>query len=231
VKLEKGAQKANWALRPLTERMERYARSDTHYLKPLSDRLKEELNAKNRLSWHHEWCAQLIAESGKAQVADPDAWRLKGSHLLERPALAVLRELWHWREHEAIGANRPPFFILSHELMVKVAGAAVNGDSFDRVLPRHISERRRTALHIAVNRGLAVAPEHQPRVLRSKSRRPTEAERRRFSEFEKRRDTAAERLGLDATVIASRGTLSDLAYSWERHAPELMNWQRKLLEQ
>ena len=33
VKLEKGAQKANWAMRPLTEKMERYARNDTHYLK------------------------------------------------------------------------------------------------------------------------------------------------------------------------------------------------------
>ena len=43
VKLEKGPQKANWALRPLTERMERYARNDTHYLKPLADRLREEL--------------------------------------------------------------------------------------------------------------------------------------------------------------------------------------------
>src|SRR5204863_9449256 len=39
VKLEKGAQKANWALRPLTERMERYARHDTHYLRPLQERL------------------------------------------------------------------------------------------------------------------------------------------------------------------------------------------------
>ena len=37
VKLEKGPQKANWAMRPLTERMERYARNDTRYLKPLSD--------------------------------------------------------------------------------------------------------------------------------------------------------------------------------------------------
>ena len=32
VKLEKGPQKANWARRPLTERMTRYARHDTHYL-------------------------------------------------------------------------------------------------------------------------------------------------------------------------------------------------------
>ena len=40
VVLEKGSQKADWAQRPLTERMETYARNDTHYLKPLADRLK-----------------------------------------------------------------------------------------------------------------------------------------------------------------------------------------------
>src|SRR3974390_497063 len=43
VKLEKGPQKANWAMRPLTERMERYARNDTRHLKPLADGLKPEL--------------------------------------------------------------------------------------------------------------------------------------------------------------------------------------------
>src|SRR6266550_3138459 len=57
VKLEKGAQKANWALRPLTERMERYARNDTHYLRPLSDELKSQLQAKQRLKWQEESCA------------------------------------------------------------------------------------------------------------------------------------------------------------------------------
>jgi len=54
VKLDKGSQKADWAQRPLTERMEKYARNDTHYLKPLSDKLREELAAKKRLEWHRE---------------------------------------------------------------------------------------------------------------------------------------------------------------------------------
>src|SRR5262245_10398770 len=54
VKLEKGPQKANWAMRPLTERMERYARNDTHYLKPLADKMKPELEARNRMAWHQE---------------------------------------------------------------------------------------------------------------------------------------------------------------------------------
>src|SRR2546427_8652834 len=107
VKLEKGAQKANWALRPLTEKMERYARNDTRYLKPLADRLKPELEAKGRLAWHQESCARLIAECTRERAADMDSvWRVKGSHLLGRPALAILRELWQWRETEAVGANK-----------------------------------------------------------------------------------------------------------------------------
>src|SRR5438105_3696338 len=83
VKLEKGPQKANWALRPLTERMERYARCDTHYLKPLTDRLRPELEAKGRLAWHQESCARLIFDTGRSKPADMDSvWRIKGSHLL-----------------------------------------------------------------------------------------------------------------------------------------------------
>jgi len=102
VKLEKGPQKANWALRPLTERMEVYARNDTRYLKPLADHLRPELDNRGRLQWHQESCARLIAECTQAQPVDMDAvWRIKGSHLLGRSALAILRELWQWRETEA----------------------------------------------------------------------------------------------------------------------------------
>src|SRR5436190_21329493 len=85
VKLEKGAQKANWAMRPLTERMERYARNDTHYLRPLEEKLKPELEAKGRLAWHQESCSRLIFDATKERPADMDSiWRVKCSHLLGR---------------------------------------------------------------------------------------------------------------------------------------------------
>ena len=45
VTLEKGPQKANWAQRPLTQRMA-YVRNDTHYLKPLADLLQKQLREK-----------------------------------------------------------------------------------------------------------------------------------------------------------------------------------------
>ena len=230
VKLEKGPQKANWAMRPLTERMERYARNDTHYLKPLSDRLKAELEAKGRLDWHRESCARLIADSAHPKAVDLDSvWRLRGSHLLSRAGLAVLRELWQWRESEAVAANRPPFFILSHDLLVSIASAAVAGRPVDPLLPRHLSERRRCGIGKAVARGLGVAPEEHPKILRSVGRRPSEVQRKRFLELQKHRDARAAELDIDPTLIASRATLSDLAHSWEAHSPELMNWQKELL--
>ena len=230
VKLEKGAQKANWALRPLTERMERYARNDTRYLKPLADRLRSELKAKGRLAWHEESCARLIRDCSRERPADVDSvWRVKGSHLLGRPALAILRELWRWREGEAIRANKPPFFVTSHQTLVDIASAAANGRPFEPFLPRHLSERRRGGVAKAIAAGLGLSPEHHPRILKSLGRRPSEAERRRFLELQRRRDARATELELDPTLIASRGMLSDLAHHWDKHAPELMKWQRDLL--
>jgi len=230
VKLEKGAQKANWALRPLTERMERYARNDTHYLRPLEEKLKPELKAKGRLAWHQEYCARLITESTRERPADSDSiWRIKGSHLLPRPALAVLRELWQWRETEALRANRPPYFVISHEALVEIAAAATSSRPLDPFLPKHISERRRSGLLKAVARGLGLSPDDHPIIFRASSRRPSEPERRRFLELQKRRDSHAAQLGIDPTLISSRGMLSDLAHNWDKYAPELMNWQRQLL--
>jgi ribonuclease D len=231
VKLEKGSQKANWARRPLTERMELYARHDTHYLKPLADKLKLELQQKGRLAWHQESCARLIDESSRLSPVDLDSvWRVKGSHALSRPALAVLRELWRWRETEALAANRPPFFILNHEALVDIAAAAAARQPIESVLPRHLTPRRRDGVAEAVKTALGLSTDQHPKFLQRNSRRPNEAERQRFGDLEKRRNARAHGLGIDPTLIASRATLMDLARDWTKHEPELMNWQRELLK-
>lgn len=231
VKLDKGSQKADWARRPLTERMEIYARNDTHFLKPLADRLKTQLEQKNRLAWHQESCARLIVESSQPPAVDADSiWRIKGSSRLSRPALAVLRELWRWREDEAIRANRPPFFILSHEKLVEVAAAVAAHHAVENLLPPRMSSRRRENLLAAIKAGLTLPHEKHPEMLRRKFHRPTETEFRRYHELEKIRNARAHELGIDPTLIASRSTLGDLARDWNQHAPELMHWQRGLLK-
>jgi ribonuclease D len=231
VKLDKGSQKANWAQRPLTERMEKYARADTHYLKPLVDKLRAELAAKKRLAWHQEACARLIEHCARPQVLDLDLmWRVKGSARLSRGGLAVLRELWRWREREAVRANRPPFFILNHEKLVDIAAVAAVGRPVESLVPPQMSPRRRSAMLEAIKNGLAVPVEAQPEVLRHYYQRPNEAEFKRYRELEKIRDERANDLGLDSSLIASRPVLGDLARDWENSAPLLMNWQRELLQ-
>lgn len=231
VTLDKGSQKANWAQRPLTERMEKYARADTHYLKPLVDKLRIELAAKKRLEWHQESCARLIEHCTKPQVIDLDLmWRVKGSARLDRPGLAVLRELWRWREREAVRANRPPFFILNHEKLIDIAAVAAVERPIDNLVPPQMSPRRKTALMEAVKTGLAVPEEKQPEILRHHFQRPSEAEFKRYRDLEKLRDARANELGIDSALIASRPVLGDLARDWDNYAPSLMNWQRELLQ-
>jgi ribonuclease D len=149
---------------------------------------------------------------------------------LSRAALAVLRELWQWREQEAIGGNKPPFFVLSHEALVAIAAAAVEQRPIAEFLPRRFSERRQAGLGRAIKAGLARSPLEQPDYLHTKSHRQTEAERRRFVELEKRRNARAAELGIDPTLIASRATLLALANHWERAGAELMSWQKGLLD-
>ena len=231
IKLDKGPQKADWAQRPLTPRMEDYARNDTRHLKTLEEKLRAELTAKGRLPWHRESCARLIAESSVPPVIDPDdIWRIKGSTFLERPALAVLRELWHWREAEAIAASRPPFFVLSHETMIAIAVAVSEHQPFEQMIPPRMHPRRRETLHAAIRAAQGVPPEQFPQKIRHVSQRPTEAEFKRFRELEKIRDRHAHGLQIDPTLIAPKSVLGDLARDWEQYAPSLMQWQRELLK-
>ena len=97
VALEKGPQKADWAQRPLTERMEAYARNDTRFLHPLVTKLREQLVALGRLAWCEESCAALVTECAVVPPPDPERWRIKGAARLTRSEMAVLRELWLWR--------------------------------------------------------------------------------------------------------------------------------------
>jgi ribonuclease D len=231
VKLDKGSQKANWAQRPLTQRMENYARADTHYLKPLADKLRSELAAKKRLAWHQESCTRLIEHCARPHVIDLDTmWRVKGSARLSRAGLAVLRELWRWREREAVRANRPPFFILNHEKLVDIAAVASVNRSVEKLLPPQMSPRRRNTLLEAIQTGLAIPTEAQPEILRHYYQRPNDSEFKRYRELEKIRDTRANELGIDSALIASRPVLGDLARDWENSSPQLMNWQRELLQ-
>jgi ribonuclease D len=232
ITLEKGPQKMNWAQRPLTPRMEAYARNDTKYLKPLSELLRGELKAKGRLRWLEESCDQLIRDCSVLKPKDPDAWRMKGSDRLTDRGRGILREIWEWREEEAVAANRPPFFVLSHEDMVRLAADASHSNVAvtDLRMPIRYSARRREALLDAIERGLRLHEADLPGRLPREFNHPDVQMLRRFHQLKKTRDEAALDLGIDPTLIAAKADLLELARDPENGEGHMMPWQLELLE-
>lgn len=230
VTLEKGSQKANWALRPLSARMTAYALDDARYLAPLADKLRDQLAACGRLEWHAQVCRELVDEAAQAKDdADPEAWRIKGANRLSPRGLAVVRELWRWREREAVVRNRPPFFVLAHDTLVAIAAQAATGSDPAELIPRRFPEGRRESLRRAVTRALALPDSDLPGPLVRRSDRLTGAQRARLEQIRKRRDRLATKLALDPSFIASKATLIALARNQPGAWEDLLPWQRELL--
>jgi len=229
VQLHKGAQRADWSRRPLSEQMIAYAQNDTRYLSPLRDQLAAQLRERGRLSWHGEACARLVKACARASAPDPArAWRIKGSATLGPRALAALRELWGWREAEALRLDRPPYFVLSHELLLAIAERAGRGDGVGE-LPM-IRSRQRVELEAAVARAAALPEAALPERERpERPPRPGAELVRRCEALRQRRDLRAAELEIEPTLIASKAEITALAEDWDQGLAALMTWQAELM--
>ncbi len=122
VKLDKRFQRADWSARPLSPAMLEYAAADTRNLPGLRDILQERLREKGRLEWAEEEFGLLTRIRGaQADGVEPGWLRMKGAKALRGRELAVLRELWEWREATAQRADRATFRILNNEPMLAMA--------------------------------------------------------------------------------------------------------------
>jgi len=231
IELEKSSQKANWARRPLTPRMEEYARNDTIHLHPLVSALREGLAEKNRGEWHRQECERLIRDNSIINSPDADkVWRVKGSAKLAPRALAVLRAIWHWREEEAIRRNRPPFFILSPDTMVSIAHTAAAGKGVGELLPRRMPDHRKSAVCKQVKATMQIPESDCPERHKAPPRKHiSPSQKKRFGEIQKQRDAEAQKLEIDPTIIASRSTMVRLACEAEGVLADVLPWQQALL--
>ncbi len=227
LELPKGSQKADWAKRPLPDRMAEYAINDVRYLLPLAEKLEAELDHCERRDWLQQSCQRAIEQAAVTRVRKQDEfWRVRGSGLLEGRAAAVLRALWQWREREAEMADRPPFHILQNEKLVNAAISFASGSVPDY---KHFSSRRRQAFCEAAQIALTTPESDWPVLPRRHGTRPTAETIRRTEELRRRRDKSAEELGLEPSFIAPRGTLEAIAADHARAATLLVPWQRDLL--
>ncbi len=227
LELPKGSQKADWAKRPLPARMAEYAINDARYLLPLAEKLEAELDSYQRGDWLRQSCQRAIEQAAMARVRKNDeSWRVGGSGSLKGLAAAVLRALWQWREREAEMADRPPFHILQNEKLLHAAISFASGDVADY---KHFSPRRRQAFREAARIGLATPESEWPILRRRFGTRPTAETVRCTEELRRRRDKSADKLGLEPSFVAPRGTLEAVAADGTRAISLLVPWQRELL--
>lgn len=130
--IDKGEQRSNWGLRPLTDTQIAYARQDTCHLLKLMAGLEAKLEAVGRLSWFMEECERIREVEPSPKVFDPESWRrIKGSARLGPLGRQLLAGLYRWREEEAKEAEIPPFRVLPSDRLLRYARDLEADPSFD----------------------------------------------------------------------------------------------------
>ncbi len=228
VELAKGSQKANWARRPLSPKMEEYAMNDTRYLAPLAEKLEAELARLGRLGWFHQSVDKAIAATRIVRERDMEnAWRISGSGDLRGRAAAMMRALWTWRDEEARSQDRPAFHILRNDVLIDAARRFADGQTVEIA---HLSGGRRRRFQEAVELALALPESEWPRFVRTFRPRPTPEQERLFAEYRERREKAAAELDIESSLIAPKVVLELLASDYAKAWEGLLPWQRALLE-
>jgi ribonuclease D len=235
VKLDKDHQKANWSRRPIERDMLDYAALDVHYLPGLRDKLREELVRLGRLSWVEQRCQWQI-EVAREGFAAPDGnnWRIGGAEKLRGQGLAVLHELWHWRESWAEKLNTPPFKVTGNDLLMRLSWAADDGASPEQVLQIDLGRRHDRlfpSLAEAVRRAFTIDPRTLPRRERRRDFSPMAPDELARQDIIKAvRDRLARGLNLDPTLIATRSQLALLARDPAGIEAVLLPWQAALFK-
>ncbi|CAN5349978.1 ribonuclease D [soil metagenome] len=240
VQLEKKYQRADWSLRPLTPGMLGYAVLDTHYLLPLRDRLREELERLGRWEWAREEFGRVEAEHSTAEADDPTAafFRVKGARDLTRRELAILRELVPWRDAVARRLDRATFRVAGNDILLEIACTrpqTIDELSRIRIVPRVLVERSGRDILAAVKAGQAVPESDLPRFPRGQRWAKDSDYEDRVEQLRRIRESAAARLDMDPGVLCSRDRLEAIARVQPRSleelraVPGLRGWQIEAL--
>ena len=223
---DKRFQRADWSARPLTSEMVAYAATDTRYLPALRDSFRSELARIGRLSWVEEECQLLTTVEWPPPEPPEQAFlRTKGARDLDRRGLAVLRELYVWREGVAARLDRALFRVLGNEALVRlamerplteVALAKIPGVGVEN------ATRRGGELLDAIRRGLAVPDRDLPAFERRPRYRPDPTFDARLERLKAWRVPLAARYDLPPGILAPNGILEAVARAVPRDLDQLM---------
>ncbi len=169
--VSKSETRTDWRKRPLSPSQIEYALNDVRYLEPLASLLKTRLEKLGRLEWYREEMTQR--NLSLREEFEAPKWRgTAKSSRLSPPQLAILRELWSWRDRLAKQTNRVAGRILRDDLLIELSKlqsadperiqsirGMVRGD-----LARHYDE-----IAASIRRALSLDPAELPRPFRQHS--------------------------------------------------------------
>ena len=156
--------RTDWRRRPLSKRQIEYALDDAVHLHPLCEALEARLRELGRLEWIEEEMADWKEELHRA--AGQERWRrVSGQAGLDARSLAVVRELWKWRDAEARRRDQPARRILRDDLLVELARrqtANVKRIRAVRGMERGDLLRGAGDIAAAIQRAMSLPEEHCP---------------------------------------------------------------------
>lgn len=238
VRLDKKHQRADWSMRPLPRAMLDYAEQDTRYLLDLRDRLRGELEKKERLAWLREECDRLEDTRWEDDDAALAFMRVKGARDLSRRELAVLREVFAWRDRVASELDRATFRVIGNEQLLELARtqpATHRSLGQTKGASRSLLDRRSAEIIDAIRRGLEVPDADLPKFPKSARWDRDPGFDERIAKIKTARDEMATKLDLDPGVLCARDRMEAVARKNPQTAqqldevPELRRWQADVL--
>ena len=214
ITLDKKFQRADWSRRPLEPGMLEYAAADTHYLLALRDVMAGKLREAGRLGWAEEEFAIALQVRWEEKPSEEAYLKVKGARLLKPRQLAVLRELYRWRDETAKRLDRATFRVMNPEtllLLAELQPAEVAALRGIRGLSPDQVERRGGDLIEAIAKGMALPESELPRFERTRRPPPDPAFDARLERLKGVRNRIAEQLGLQPGVLCPNGTLEGIA--------------------
>jgi ribonuclease D len=112
IRLDKSEQLADWAARPLSPAVRRYAAADVLHLFPLTLELQHRLQDRGRETWAASECEQLRLNADRRVDPDTAWWRVKGASSLRGDKARVAQSVAAWRERRAQRLDLVPRFVL-----------------------------------------------------------------------------------------------------------------------
>jgi len=118
--LGKGETRTDWRRRPLSDGQIEYALQDVIDLATLHSTIGKMVDDLERRTWLDEEIATLQATI--ANNEESENWhRVSGSSSLPPRQMAIIRELWRWREARAQKIDQPARRVLRDDLIVELA--------------------------------------------------------------------------------------------------------------